>query len=58
VWEYIRRAEVLGLSWPVPAEIDDATLERRMFTVPAAGGHLPERLLSATYQSSVGSHHP
>jgi transposase len=36
VWEYIRRAEVLGLSWPVPDEIDDATLERRMFTVPGA----------------------
>src|ERR1700733_10330476 len=36
VWEYIRRAEVLGLSWPVPDDIDDATLEGQMFTVPGA----------------------
>lgn len=36
VGEYIRRAEVIGITWPVPEEIDDATLERRMFADPGA----------------------
>lgn len=36
VGEYIRRAAVIGVTWPVPAEIDDATLERRMFDCPDA----------------------
>jgi len=36
VGEYIRRAAVMGVTWPVPAEIDDATLERRMFDCPGA----------------------
>ena len=32
VGEYLRRAKVAGVSWPVPAEaIDDAGLERRLF---------------------------
>src|ERR1700687_2967003 len=34
VGEYVRRAAVAGLSWPIPDEIDDAELERRLF--PAA----------------------
>ncbi len=34
VGEYVRRAGVIGISWPVPDEIDDAELERRLF--PAA----------------------
>jgi transposase len=29
--EYVRRAAVAGLSWPIPGEIDDAELERRLF---------------------------
>src|SRR5260370_41944067 len=33
--EYVRRAGVIGITWPVPEEIDDAALERRLF--PAAG---------------------
>jgi transposase len=36
VGEYIRRAEVIGITWPVPDEIDDATLEQRMFDCPGA----------------------
>jgi transposase len=36
VGEYIRRAEVIGITWPVPDEIDDATLEQRMFDAPGA----------------------
>ena len=29
--EYLRRAKVAGVSWPVPEAIDDAGLERRLF---------------------------
>src|SRR5664279_2845024 len=34
VGEYVRRAAVAGLSWPIPDEIDDAELERRLFPPP------------------------
>ena len=38
IGEYIRRAAVVGLSWPIPAELDDAALERRLF---APAGYNP-----------------
>jgi transposase len=31
VGDYVRRAAVAGLSWPLPDELDDAELERRLF---------------------------
>ena len=31
VAEYLRRAGVVGITWPIPAELDDAALERRLF---------------------------
>lgn len=31
IGEYIRRAEVAGLSWPLPVSMDEAALERRLF---------------------------
>jgi transposase len=34
VGEYVRRARVIGITWPVPEAIDDAELERRLFPVP------------------------
>ncbi len=34
VGEYIRRARVIGLTWPVPDGLDDAELERRLFSPP------------------------
>lgn len=34
VGEYLRRAKVAGLSWPPPAELDDAQLEARLFPPP------------------------
>lgn len=32
--EYVSRARVLGITWPIPAEIDDTELERRLFVAP------------------------
>src|SRR4249919_944196 len=37
VGEYVRRAAAAGLSWPLPDEIDDAELERRLFPPTDAG---------------------
>ena len=34
VGEYIARARVIGVTWPIPADLSDAELERRLF-VPA-----------------------
>jgi transposase len=34
VAEYLRRATVVGITWPVPPELDDAALERMLFTPP------------------------
>jgi transcriptional regulator with XRE-family HTH domain len=34
VSEYLRRAAVIGITWPVPDGLDDAELERRLFTPP------------------------
>jgi len=31
---YLRRAAVSGITWPVPEGVDDAELERRLFTLP------------------------
>ena len=35
--DYILRAYLAGLSWPLPAEMDDATLEAKMFPTEKAG---------------------
>jgi len=34
VGEYLRRASVIGITWPVPEGLDDGELERRLFTAP------------------------
>jgi transposase len=34
VGEYLRRAAVIGVTWPVPEGMDDGELERRLFTPP------------------------
>jgi transposase len=34
VGEFVARAKVIGITWPIPAEINDAELERRLFTPP------------------------
>jgi transposase len=38
VAEYIRRAAVIGVTWPIPAELDDTALERKLF---APAGYNP-----------------
>ena len=37
VSEYVRRAKVVGITWPIPPEVSDAALERLLFT--PAGFH-------------------
>jgi hypothetical protein len=41
VAEYLRRATVVGITWPVPAELDDAALEARLFSPPFANHESP-----------------
>ena len=41
VGEYLRRARLAGLSWPLPGELDDAQLEARLFPPP------PKRVCAA-----------
>jgi hypothetical protein len=36
VAEYLRRAAVVGVTWPVPPDLDDTALERKLFTPPGA----------------------
>jgi transposase len=36
VQRYLERLKAAGLSWPLPAELDDAMLERRLFPPPPA----------------------
>ena len=40
VAEYVRRAAVIGVTWPIPAELDDVALERKLF---APAGYNPPR---------------
>ena len=60
VWEYIRRAEVIGITWPVPDDVDDAGLERRLFActgTPAVelGGWLRASVSNSTNRHSATS---
>ena len=34
--EYVHRAAVIGITWPVPEAVGDADLERRLFPVPGS----------------------
>jgi transposase len=36
VADYLRRASVVGIIWPVPGGLDDAALEQRLFSPPFA----------------------
>src|SRR5438045_9602046 len=50
VGEYVRRAGAAGLTWPIPDEIDDAKLERRLFR-----RWIPRRSRRAPSLTSTGS---
>ena len=56
VAEYIRRAAVIGVTWPIPAELDDAALERKLFAPAGSGdsGDSPSGL-SQVVVTSVGN---
>src|SRR5262249_27468505 len=41
VSDYLRRATVVGITRPVPAELDDAALEARLFRPPFANHESP-----------------
>ena len=55
VAEYLRRAGVVGITWPVPPELDDAALERRLFMPPftPAEGRLPNGDVNAAFAHSL-----
>jgi transposase len=38
VRRYLQRTTAAGLSWPLPADLDDATLEKKLFPPPPVGG--------------------
>src|ERR1700730_9159341 len=46
VGEYLRRAAVIGITWPVPEGLDNAELERRSANTPA---HLGAVLGASNY---------
>src|SRR5215467_6227221 len=45
VGEFVARAKVIGITWPIPPEISDAELEARLFT-PAGFHQAPPRPVS------------
>ena len=51
----MRRAAVIGITWPVPAELDDTALERKLFA-PAGYNPPPTRpcRIGATSMPSCG----
>ena len=49
VGKYLRRAGVIGITWPVPEDIDDGELERRLFPPPAFDEGLVRPLPDWTY---------
>ena len=45
VAEYLRRAAVVGITWPVPEALDDVALERRLFTCYSTTNRRRSKLL-------------
>jgi hypothetical protein len=48
VGEYLRRAAVVGITWPVPEGMDDTELECRLFTPPLS----PQRAIGCATPTS------
>ena len=59
VLNYLRRAEEAGLSWPLPEDLDDEALERRLFPGPPARpeGLIPKPDFSGIHQELRGNRH-
>ena len=60
VGEYVRRAGVIGITWPLPEEIDDAELERRLFPVPGetAAPRVGKQSRASAYAALVAARVP
>ena len=57
VGEYLRRARMAGLSWPLPSELNDTELEARLFPPPqsiAGCSDSPRRWRNACAGSGAG----
>ena len=58
VQRYVERLKAAGLSWPLPSDLDDMTLERRLFPPPpvVASGKLSDVVArtKAKYEEGVG----
>jgi hypothetical protein len=54
VSEFVARAKMIGITWPVPSEISDAELERRLFT-PAGFHNHPTHIVGPTASPSGSS---
>lgn len=53
VWEYVRRAKEADLSWPLPEDLADAELERKLFAGnPARDQERPEPEWETIYSES------
>jgi transcriptional regulator with XRE-family HTH domain len=49
IGEYLRRAAVIGITWPVPEGLDDGELERLLFTPPTFDAKPSQPLPDWTY---------
>src|SRR3546814_19027634 len=54
VGEYVRRAAVVGITWPIPAELDDAALERALFAPAGYNPPLSRPLPARSEERRVG----
>ena len=50
VTTYLQRARAAGVTWPLPADLDEATLEARLFTRPALAPHRAVPLWAVLHQ--------
>ncbi len=61
VAKYLRRATVVGITWPVPAELDDAALEAQLFSrramlLDVADAPAPQQRLSPSWLFTTTLH--
>ena len=59
VLNYLSRAKAAGLSWPLPEDLDDEALERRLFPGPSArpAGLIPKPDFSSIHQELRANRH-